>query len=169
MIFQDILDALPQLNVEQLDKLVAAADHLRGGRKPLPGDRAMVLFNALQNVLASSGIRISPRLPSTTVWKSQVAVALAFVERTTPGLSRIEFRALAGMYAGALVEYTINVCHLGPRAVPRMVGRLADAVEHAFPGYAANGLLLRLVRKGPVKAEKTPVHASKGEGATSGA
>ncbi len=164
MTLQDILNALPTLKPAQLDKLVAATSHLRGEPKTVPGDRAQVVFDSLHSFLAGAGVSISPRLPQTTVWKSQVAIYLAFVEKTTPGLSRIEFRALARLYAGALVDCCVKN-GFAPRHAVRMVGRVADAVERAFPGYAEAGVLQNLVRK----AGNSPVQAPKGEGASSGA
>lgn len=153
--FQTLLNTLPTLKHDQLSKMAAAINHLI--EKPqLARNRSDILYDAIHRALVDVSIQVSPR-PVSTAWKAQAALALAFVEKTTPGLSRIEFRLLMNIYAGALIDYTISVCGLSPRAATRMTGRLADAVGRAFPGYAEAGLLLKLVRK----AESLPVGASK--------
>ena len=163
---QTVLNQLPALKLAELEKVHSATAHLlESSTPPNPGDRAGVFFSALRFLLADAGIKISPRLPQSAVWKSQVAVALAFVEKTTPGLNKVEFLALAHLYAAALIEFTVQTCHLSPRFAVRMVGRLADAVNLAFPGYAEAGLLPKLVHKagnppvGALKAKEPALQA----------
>jgi len=152
----NFLSHLPELSREQLQQLAARVafllgDNKKGAREDGDGIETWLL-DGIRYELKCRGLPDDFPLAAVKRWKqykefSQVAPHVGeWLDGLIPDMTRVERVSLSNVAAETLAYHLSTFTTVGLEQMLHFYGRVPDAFNNAFPGYAANNWVRMILR-----------------------